>query len=350
MLDFLGHCAIIGHDNVSYTNPSERQLEMVTNAITTTSKQMRFISQAIKTDPRLPSRHTKRQYLANLRDFLNFKGTEYLTKSVVENYEAKLQEAGRAPNTINQKVASVRWYARKLADLAEERADDAEAQLMGRQAARVALVKDVRGERPQRGRYIPDGEIVALMQACENDPTAAGRRDAALFGIVIATGIRRASLCDLTVKDILPGEKDGEADLIVHGKGNKVITAYVKNGAYAALADWLTVRGMGDGPLFVTILKGGRITGAKLSGEALRKILVKRTQQAGIDQVTGWHDFRRTFASTLLDKGTDLVTVMHRMGHSSASTSALYDRRPEAVGRKAIESIFVPYHRRKAAG
>jgi site-specific recombinase XerD len=322
---------------------------MITSAaITKTRNQFGLITQLVKEDPRLLSHHTKRAYLANLRDFLTWKGPQYLTKSVVEEYEAKLQAEGKAPATINVKVAAVRWYARKMADLAEERADDAESQLMGRQAARVALVKDVKGERPLRGRHIAAGEISALMKACEDDPSPAGRRDAALFALAWTCGLRRDEICSLTVQDVVKGENEGEADVIVrHGKGNKSRSAYLFNGAFMALADWMQVRGMDDGPLFVTIGKGGKITAAKLSGEALRKILAKRARQAGIDQVTGWHDFRRTFAGNLLDAGSDLSTVQKLMGHSDAGTTANYDRRPETTRKTAVKSLFVPYTRRK---
>ena len=46
---------------------------------------------------------------------------------------------------------------------------------------------------------------------------------------------------------------------MVRGKGNKERLVYTSNGAGAALADWLTVRGADPGPLFVAVNKSGRL-------------------------------------------------------------------------------------------
>ena len=304
--------------------------------------QLEIINHAITTDPRLQSKHTQRQYLADLRDFEVFRGGLPLTKTMAETYAAKLQEQGQAPNTINQKLAAIRWYARKLSDLAIDH-DDRNAQEISQKAARVATVQDVKGERPPRGRHLAAGELAAILKACEIDPTPAGRRDTALFALAWACGLRRDELAGLTLADLKPtGENEG--DLTIRGKGNKTRAAYIYNGAFAALADWLAARGQEPGALFVTITKAGTITGAKLSGEALRKILNKRSSQAGAEALT-WHDFRRTFAGNLLDAGSDLATVQKLMGHSSPTTTSSYDRRPESARRNAVKSLFVPYKR-----
>ena len=306
---------------------------------------LELIKRAITTDPRLPSKHTQRQYLADLAAFEAFRGGMPLTKSLAEAYAAKLQGQGKAPATINQKLAAIRWYARKLSDLAFDQ-DNKNAQEIAQKAARVATVQDVKGERLQRGRHLAAGELAAILKACELDPTPAGRRDAALFALAWACGLRREELAGLTLADLKPtGETEG--DLIIRGKGNKTRSAYLYNGAYLALADWLATRGKAAGPLFVTITKAGTITHAKLSGEALRKILNKRSSQAGTEALT-WHDYRRTFAGNLLDAGSDLATVQKLMGHSSPTTTSSYDRRPESTRRQAVKSLFVPYKVRKA--
>ena len=76
------------------------------------------IVQLLGNDPRLASKHTTRQYKSDLFNFENWRHGRAITKTLVEEYAAKLQEAGLAPSTINQRLAAIRWYARKIADLA----------------------------------------------------------------------------------------------------------------------------------------------------------------------------------------------------------------------------------------
>ncbi|MCB0085426.1 MAG: site-specific integrase, partial [Caldilineaceae bacterium] len=76
-------------------------------------------------------------------------------------------------------------------------------------------------------------------------------------------------------------------------------------------------------------------------------ILQKRGHQAGVNPFSP-HDVRRTFAGELLDANTDLVTVQKLMGHSNPQTTASYDRRGEAVKRKAVQKLHAPWRRRRA--
>jgi len=107
--------------------------------------------------------------------------------------------------------------------------------------------------------------------------------------------------------------------------------------------DWLDLRGSEPGALFVNVNKGGKIAGGKLSGEALRKMLEKRSRQAELSKPVTWHDFRRTFAGNLWDAKIDGVTIQKLMGHASQNQTAKYDRRPEETRRQAVKVLHVPY-------
>lgn len=301
-------------------------------------------------DPRLKSAHTRRGYLADLAAFEAWRAGRPASKLLVEQWAAELQAEGKSPTTINRKLAAVRWYARRAADLAHDlpARDDTERQerrALVEHAERIASVRGVRGTRPQKGRHLTPGELGALVAICEDDPTPAGLRDAAMIALAWAAGLRRAELAGLTLADWTPTGAE-EGDLSIQGKGDKARAMYVYNGAFSALAEWLTVRGDRPGPIFCVINKSGRLkTNQALSGEAMRLILEKRRSQAGAKSMT-WHDFRRTFAGNLLEAGVDLVTVQKLMGHVSSDTTAGYDRRTEETRRKAIKTLHVPYRGR----
>jgi site-specific recombinase XerD len=311
------------------------------------------IAAELERDPRLRSHNTKRGYKFDLGAFETWRAGRPISKLLVEAYAAELQQAHKSPNTINRVLASIRWWARRLADLAQDRpvyTDQERAQRaeIVAHAERVAGVKDVRGERPPKGRHIAAGELAALLSACVDDPTPAGVRDAAVIALAWSTGARRSELAGLAFSNFMrTGE--GEGDLHIWGKGDKPRVVYVFNGAASYLADWLALRGDADGPLFYAINKAGAIqAGHGVSDEALAQMLAKRRAQAGVQSLT-WHDFRRSFAGNLLDNGNDLVTVQKLMGHSSPTTTANYDRRGDEVKRKASRSLHVPYTRSRLA-
>lgn len=333
-----------------------------------------LIEAELDRDPRIKSAHTRRGYLADLGAFESWRAGRPLSKLLAEAYAAELQRAGRSPHSINRALAALRWWARRLGDLAQEaplpeeaeaRADALERRReIAEQAGRVAGVPDVKGTRKEKGRHIAAGELAALMAACADDLTPAGARDAAIIALAWATGARRSELAGLRLDDYNRTAED-EGDLSIRGKGDKVRTVYVYDGAGAALADWLTLRGPDPGPLFLGvdkaghILREGRAYGVKgqtgkgagrvaspgISDEALAHMLEKRRAEAKVKPLT-WHDFRRSFAGNLLDNGQDLVTVQKLMGHASPVTTSNYDRRGEEAKRRASRSLHVPYTRR----
>ena len=297
----------------------------------------------LQRDPRLQSRHTRRAYLNDLRTFETWRDGRPLTKLLVEEYAAQLQSLQRSPNSINRALAAIRWWARRLGDLVFETpmATDQRNEIVV-QAARVAGIEDVAGQRQQKGRHIGAAEFQLLLQTCSADHSPAGARDAAILAVAWSTGMRRSELVGLRLED-WKMQHDGHP-LEVKGKGNKRRYAYLTQNAESWVRHWLRLRSIDDGPLFCPVRKGGKVVPRRaISEDALAKILWKRTKQAGRGDALTWHDFRRTFAGNLLDAGVDLVTVQKLLGHSSPTTTSNYDRRGEAAKQKAIGKIELPF-------
>ena len=60
--------------------------------------------------------------------------------------------------------------------------------------------------------------------------------------------------------------------------------------------------------------------------------------KAGISGVT-WHTLRHTFASRLVDRGVDIVTVKELLGHSSISVTMRYAHTNIDSKRAAVEKL-----------
>lgn len=198
-------------------------------------------------------------------------------------------------------------------------------------------------DRAPAGRYVPSGEIRALLDMCANEGTPASARDGAILALAVGNGPRRAEIVSLDLADVSEREDGTGYDVTIrHGKGDKARVMFVDNGAARHLARWLRIRGPEPGALFWAGRKGGHVTGRGMSAQAVRDLLARRCEQAGIRPASP-HDLRRTFASDLLDGGTDINTVRRMMGHADVSTTAKYDRRGERAQRKAAASLSVPY-------
>lgn len=192
------------------------------------------------------------------------------------------------------------------------------------------------------------------------------------MGVLYGSGLRRAEAAALDLSDL---DLAAGSLAVRHGKGNKARQVYLASGGAELLEGWLSVRGQEAGPLFVPVLKSGKLkagtlkagtlkatklngaqsgdegsggekagaerTGARLAPQSVRYVLQKRARQAGIKDFSP-HDLRRTFVGDLLEAGADISTVQKMAGHASVQTTARYDRRGEQAKKKASGLLHIP--------
>jgi site-specific recombinase XerD len=238
-----------------------------------------------------------------------------------------------SPASVNKHLVALRQVLRECWRLGLMSAEDYQ---------RAADLKSVEGSRLPRGHHLPGQALGAALAVCDEDLSPAGRRDAALLGVLYSTGARRAEIAGLALTDYDPAERS----LRVRGKRGKERLVYVTVEAAARLDAWIAVRGRAPGALFPPVSKGGRCRSSdgRLShptGQAIAGIVTRRLTQAGVDPHTP-HDFRRTFIGELLDAGVDLATAQQLAGHASPATTARYDRRPQRRRREAVDRLHLP--------
>jgi site-specific recombinase XerD len=254
---------------------------------------------------------------------LRFQHTAAIRSQLAERY---------AYSTANRILSAMRGVLRAAWKLGMMGADDFHT---------AASVANVKGETIPAGRHVPLGEVTALLNGC--DQTMGGIRDAAIISLLYAGGLRRAELVALDLVDY----DQAAGSLKVKGKGSKTRLVPVVNGAASALADWLAVRGDAPGALFTGT--GNRQRGGRLTTQAIYNLLTARAAAAGIAKLSP-HDFRRSFVGELLERGADISTVQKLAGHANVTTTQRYDRRGEAVKRRAAELLHVPYTPRTLSG
>jgi site-specific recombinase XerD len=149
-------------------------------------------------------------------------------------------------------------------------------------------------------------------------------------------GLRRSELVGLNVADL---ENENERARI-RGKGDKERIVFLPSGTRTHVRAWLDRRGSDPGPLFVAV-EHGKVHHRRLVDQSVYDTIERVASKAGISSVSP-HDLRRSFVSTLLDRGVQLSTVAACAGHASLETCARYDRRGERAKQEAAEKLDVP--------
>src|SRR5215212_5445557 len=167
---------------------------------------------------------------------LNWGALRYLHTAMIR---AKLSEV-YSPATANKMLSALRQTLKQAWLLGQIDAED---------YRRSIELEPITGGKSPAGRELSQSEILALMNACQNDISPAGTRDAAIIGLLYGAGLRRAELVSLTLNAF----EAESGKLILTGKRNKQRTAYIMGGALAAIQDWLIIRGNQDDALFVSI-------------------------------------------------------------------------------------------------
>lgn len=154
-----------------------------------------------------------------------------------------------------------------------------------------------------------DEELEKLRDNCKQI------RDLAMIDILASTGMRVGELVLLNRDDI----NFQERECIVFGKGNKERIAYFDARAKLHLQDYLNSRDDNESALFVSLYnKHTRLT---IGGIESR--LKKLGHEIGIDKVYP-HKFRRTLATTAIDKGMPIEQLQQLLGHKKIDTTLHY--------------------------
>lgn len=192
----------------------------------------------------------------------------------------------------------------------------------------------VRGPRPEPRQPRPIGRAdlnsllakaasrpsLEIKKAQKHEPDWVLARDLALITLLYATGLRISEALSLTHQQV-----DADTLLIV-GKGQKerviplLPIARQRLANYARACPFLQANASlpVNGPLFLA--KSGRIMSAR---DAQRLVATLR-QSLGLSETATPHAIRHSFATHLLEAGTDLRAIQELLGHASLSTTQIY--------------------------
>ncbi|MFN3970688.1 MAG: tyrosine recombinase [Gemmobacter sp.] len=267
------------------------------------------------------ARNTRLAYGRDLTDFalwLERRGGAFscADKGDIEGYLVFCEAQGLARATRARRLSAVRQLFR-FAYEEGWRADDPALRLKG----------------PGRAQRLPMTITVEEMASMLRAAAAMGAdeaeraRDAALFEMLYATGMRVSELVELPVA----AARGDPQMILVRGKGGKERMVPLSPPARVALAQWLAVRDAADevarkaGRPVSRHLFPGRGASGHLTRQQLFLMVKKAARAAGLDpaRITP-HVLRHAFATHLLAGGADLRVIQTFLGHADLGTTEIY--------------------------
>ncbi|MBM3465484.1 MAG: tyrosine recombinase XerC [Armatimonadetes bacterium] len=159
-------------------------------------------------------------------------------------------------------------------------------------------------------------------------------RDRAIMELFYATGMRVSEMVGLELADIDLREKV----IRVTGKGNKQRMVLMNEAAAEALTTYLACRLKTDARAVFINRRGVR-----LSIRAVEYMFEDRLRQADIRKKASPHTMRHSFATHLLEGGSDLMTIKELLGHESLATTQIYSH----VSMARMKEVYRSAHPRE---
>jgi site-specific recombinase XerD len=166
------------------------------------------------------------------------------------------------------------------------------------------------------------------------DATTSLKHRAAL-SVAYGAGLRVAEVAALKVSDI-----DSERMLlrVERGKGGRYRNAMMSNDLLAVLRAWWKA-GHQQGVMHKTgwLFPGQQVI-RPISTRQLHRVVVEAARVAGITKHVGPHTLRHSFATHLLEDGTDVRVIQVLLGHTKLETTALYTK----VATRMVRRVTSP--------
>ena len=200
-------------------------------------------------------------------------------------------------------------------------------------------VKGAKLSKEHKKDYLTSTQVKAVLSGIATD-TPQGRRDFAIFALMVCCGLRDIEVHRSNIEDL---RTLGDSTVLyLQGKGREEraefvkVPAEVERAIRASLADREDTKG--SSPLFVSMSnnsKGGRISTRSISG-LVKKALVK----AGYDSDTlTAHSLRHTAVTLSLLGGEKLEEVQQFARHKSISTTLIYAHNIDRMKNKCEDTI-----------
>ena len=240
---------------------------------------------------------TMRTYRGEMLVFMHLLGkhaADALTTDDVKRYLLKCITEGISENTIHSRINALKFYYE---------------QVLGREKFFVEI------PRPKKPfllpRFFNQDEITAIINCCGN------LKQKVMLMLAYSGGLRVSEVVAMLTRNI---DSKRMSILIEKAKGKKDRLVTLSPVLLVMLREyWNAYKPAKAGYLF-----SGQNPDEPYSVRSLQMVLQAAKEKAGILKPGGVHALRHSFATHLLDKGTDIMMIMKLLGHNDIKTTLRY--------------------------
>ena len=182
--------------------------------------------------------------------------------------------------------------------------------------------------RPKTEKLLPNvlskAEIKMILNAHTNI------KHKTMLSLIYSCGLRRSELINLK-----PNEIDSRRNIVIikQGKGRKDRIAPLSQGVLAMLREYYKTHKP------INFLFEGRVAGEKYDERSLSEVLKQALAKSNIKKPVSLHWLRHSYATHLLESGTDLRYIQEILGHKSSKTTEIYTH----VSMKSLQNVKSPF-------
>jgi len=182
--------------------------------------------------------------------------------------------------------------------------------------------------RPKRAKLLPNvlskAEIKLIIEAPRN------YKHRTMLSLIYACGLRRSELLNLQFGDI---QADRNLMMVKQSKGKKDRIVPISDRVIEFLREYYKMYRP------KVWLFEGNIPGQQFSPKGLQSVLKMAVAKSGVTKPVTLHWLRHSYATHLLESGTDLRYIQELLGHNSSRTTEIYTH----VSTLNIQQIKSPF-------
>lgn len=182
--------------------------------------------------------------------------------------------------------------------------------------------------RPRREKKLPNvlskEEVKEVLNALTNI------KHKAMLSLIYSCGLRSSELLNLELRHV-----DSKRNLLIiqKAKGFKDRIAPLSNKTIELLREYVKAAKPKK------YLFEGQYSGEPYDARSLQTVLKNAVSKAGINKPVTLHWLRHSYATHLLESGTDLRYIQEILGHKSSKTTEIYTH----VSTRSIQKIISPF-------